>query len=108
MILRNELAMELDPEKLMLAQRWMIQTANAASIPVFIQSQVLESMVTPSAAINNAVQLRQETNDISSVVLEGTDAIILSHETSIGASPVESTLLLAKSIAEAENVYDHE
>lgn len=45
-ILRNELGMELDAEKLMLAQRWMIQTANLASIPVFIQSQVLESMVT--------------------------------------------------------------
>jgi pyruvate kinase len=32
----------------------------------------------------------------------------LSHETSVGAEPVESTILLAKAIAEAENVFDHE
>ena len=33
---------------------------------------------------------------------------ILSHETSMGQYPVEATILLAKAIAEAENVYDHE
>lgn len=37
-ILRNELCMELEPEKLMIAQKWMTQTANQASIPVFVQS----------------------------------------------------------------------
>jgi pyruvate kinase len=37
-ILRNELMMELEPEKLMIAQKWMTQTANLASIPVFLQS----------------------------------------------------------------------
>lgn len=35
-VLRNELAMELDPEKLMLAQKWMIQTANTAAIPIYL------------------------------------------------------------------------
>lgn len=49
-ILRNELGMELEAEKLMLAQKWMTQTANLASIPVFLQSQVLESMVTNKIA----------------------------------------------------------
>jgi len=33
---------------------------------------------------------------------------ILSHETSIGRNPIEATILLAKSIAEAENIFDHE
>ena len=40
--------------------------------------------------------------------MEGADAFILSGETSIGRFPVETTLLLAKAIAEAENVYDYE
>ena len=44
-LLRNELGMELTPEKLNLAQKWMVQTANSASVPVFLQSQVLEAMV---------------------------------------------------------------
>lgn len=37
-IVRNELAFELPPDKLMIAQKWMIQTANMESVPVFIQS----------------------------------------------------------------------
>jgi len=41
-------------------------------------------------------------------VLEGADVFILSHETSIGRNPIEATILLAKSIAEAENIFDHE
>jgi len=102
-ILRNELAYELEPEKLMIAQKWMIQTANLASIPVFLQSQVLESMLT-----NNITAARQETMDVSSAVMEGADVFILSHETSCGSHAVDATILLAKSIAEAENVYDHE
>jgi pyruvate kinase len=50
----------------------------------------------------------QQCRDISNAVLEGTDAFILSHETSVGRAPIQSTLLLAKAIAEAENVYDYE
>lgn len=41
-------------------------------------------------------------------MIEGCDALVLSHETSIGAQPTEATVLLAKAIAEAENVFDHE
>ena len=41
-------------------------------------------------------------------MLDGVDGFILSHETSIGSKPLESTVLLAKSMAEAENIYDHE
>ena len=73
------------------------------SVPVFIQSQVLESMVD-----NNVIAARQETQDVSNAVLDGADVFVLAHETSIGSHPLDSTVLLAKSIAEAENIYDHE
>lgn len=59
-VLRNELTFELQPEKLMLAQKWMIQTANMASVPIFLQSQVLETQIE-----GKAVEARQETQDIS-------------------------------------------
>ena len=81
----------------------MIQQANSASVPVFLQSQVLESM-----AGENQANARQETQDVSSAVLEGADVFILSHETSVGPHAVDATILLAKSIAEAENIFDHE
>lgn len=41
-------------------------------------------------------------------MLDGADVFILSHETSVGHSPLNATILLAKSIAEAENIFDHE
>jgi pyruvate kinase len=64
---------------------------------------VLESLIPPEATA-----ARQETTDISSAVIDGVDVFILSHETSIGNSPLNATILLAKSIAEAENIFDHE
>ena len=54
-VLRNELSYELPPEKLMIAQKWMIQTANLASVPIFLQSQVMESMIS-----KNMGEARQE------------------------------------------------
>ena len=48
-VLRNELAYELPPEKLMIAQKWMVQTANLAACPIYLQSQVMESMVDQKA-----------------------------------------------------------
>ncbi len=41
-------------------------------------------------------------------VLDGADGFILSHETSIGTKPLEATVLLAKAISEAEQIFDHE
>lgn len=46
--------------------------------------------------------------DVSSSVTEGADVFILSHETSTGKFAVDATVLLAKAIAEAESIYDHE
>ena len=104
-IVRNELNFELPPDKLMVAQKWMVQTANMESVPVFIQSQVLESMTDNLILGRDQIQ---ETQEISNAVLDGVDGFVLSHETSIGTKPQESTVLLAKSMAEAENIYDHE
>jgi pyruvate kinase len=58
--------------------------------------------------INNVGEARQETTDISVAVSDGVDAIILSHETSVGPFSLEATVLLAKAIAEAENCFDYE
>lgn len=52
--------MEIPAEKLILAQKWMVQTANLASVPVFLQSQVIECMVK-----NKQSDLRRQTHEIS-------------------------------------------
>jgi len=49
---------------------------------------------------------RKEMTEISTACLDGVDSIILSHETSIGKFPINAMNHLAKSIAEAENIFD--
>ena len=56
----------------------------------------------------NRGEARQEAQDVSVAVLDGADGFFLSHETSIGAHPIEATVLLAKAISEAEQIFDHE
>lgn len=51
---------------------------------------------------------RHEAEDVTSAILEGADALILSHETSIGKYPVQAVVQLAKCIAEGENIIDYE
>jgi len=62
----------------------------------------MESMITTD------VGHRREAEDVTSAILEGADAFILSHETSIGKYPTESVIQLAKAIAEGENIIDYE
>lgn len=58
--------------------------------------------------IKNENPLRCDLSEISSATLHGVDSFILSHETSIGQHPIESTVQLAKAIAEAESIFDYE
>jgi len=101
---RNELQWELQAEKLMLAQKWCIEHSNFSAKPIMLQSQILESMVNPK----NGMPERVELTEISTAVMHGADCFILSHETSISKFGAEAVTYLAKGIAEAESIYDHE
>eukprot|EP00347_Sterkiella_histriomuscorum_P014148 403361980 len=99
---RVEVGLELPAEKLMLAQKWMIDRTVQEGKPIFLQSQVLESMIQSDLAS------RSDAEDVTSAILEGVDSFILSHETSIGKYPIQSVVQLAKCIAEGENIYDYD
>lgn len=58
--------------------------------------------------VTNEEPDRKEMTEISSVCLEGVDCIMLCHETSVGKYPIQAMTQLAKSIAEAENIFDYE
>ena len=75
---------------------------NAKAKPIFLQSQLLEGMIT------NAAPSRQELTEITASTLDGVDCLMLCHETSIGNNGTAAVTALAKGIAEAENVFDHE
>ena len=64
MLNRAELGLELAAEKLMLAQKWMIDKATTEGKPIFLESQVLESMVSSDQC------KRTEAEDITSAILD--------------------------------------
>ena len=80
----------------------MIDKSGSEAKPIFLESQLLESMV--DAPQGN----REEAEDITSAVLEGADSFILTAETSVGSYFTEAVIQLAKSIAEGENIIDYE
>lgn len=100
MICRTDLAMEIPPEKVFIAQKWMIEKANLAAKPCLIMTQVFDSMT------RNARPTRAEASDVSNAVLDGVDAFVLDKETALGDYPINSVSLLARCIVEAERTID--
>jgi len=97
MVARGDLAVEVPFEELSHWQKVLIQKSREAGKPVITATQMLKSMV------DNPRPTRAEVSDVANAIYDGTDAIMLSEETTIGEFPVEAVETQAKIASFNEN-----
>ena len=103
MVARGDMGVEMPPEEVPVWQKRIITAANARLLPVITATQMLESMV------HEPRPTRAEVTDVANAIWDGTDAVMLSAETSIGEYPILAVAMMDRiaRAAEREPAYHH-
>ncbi|AKM82513.1 TPA: pyruvate kinase [Candidatus Berkelbacteria bacterium] len=101
MVARGDLGVEMPFEKLPILQKQIIKRCNYEGKPVVTATQMLSSMVSAPFAT------RAEVSDIANAVYDGTDAVMMSNETTVGKYPVEALITMRKVVEAIEDYIYH-
>jgi pyruvate kinase len=102
MVARGDLGIELPIEDVPVVQKQLLRIAGQLARPSITATQMLDSMVTSSRPT------RAEVTDVANAILDGTDALMLSQETAIGAHPVGAVQMMAQIAARTERELPYE
>jgi pyruvate kinase len=103
MIARGDLAVEVPQERMPLIQKDIVARCIRYAKPVVVATQMMDSM------IENPNPTRAEITDVANAVIDGTDAVMLSGETSMGKYPVRVIQIMEKILSNIEHaniIYD--
>ncbi len=102
MVARGDMGVHVSLYRIPVIQKSLITKCNAAGKPVITATQMLESMV------RSQMPTRAEVTDVANAIYDGTDAIMLSGETSVGAHPIDAVHAMVQTAAETEHVLPYE
>ncbi len=96
MVARGDLGVEIPMEEVPAWQKRIVKKCNLQGKPVIVATQMMESM------IDNASPTRAEASDVGNAVVDGTDAVMLSGETSVGKYPIRVVASMARIVESVE------